>query len=87
MRRFLSYIMLFELLVFSQHTLMAAEVPQELKSRQEQLLSSVDKVRKAVVGVSDGIGVGSGVIVSGDGIVLTASHVVEGRGFRGRRGP
>lgn len=87
MRRFLSYIMLFELLVFSQHTLMAAEVPPELKSRQEQLLSSVDKVRKAVVGVSDGIGVGSGVIVSGDGIVLTASHVVEGRGFRGRRGP
>jgi serine protease Do len=89
MRRFLSYIMLFELLVFSQHTLMAAEVPQELKSRQEQLLSSVDRVRKAVVGVSDGIGVGSGVIISGDGIVLTASHVVEGRGrgFRGRRGP
>jgi len=81
--------LLFVLPVLSQPMLTAAEIPQELKSRQEQLLTSVEKVRSAVVGVSDGIGTGSGVVVSGDGIVLTASHVVEGRsrGGRGRRGP
>jgi serine protease Do len=67
----------------------AVETPAELKSRQEKLSESLQKVRSAVVGVSDGLGVGSGVVVSRDGIVLTASHVVDAprgqRGFRGNR--
>jgi len=63
-----------------------ADVPEPLRARQQQLLSSLDKVRGAVVGVSDGLGVGSGVVVSREGIVLTASHVVDsGRGPRRAR--
>ncbi|MFM7058628.1 MAG: S1C family serine protease [Planctomycetota bacterium] len=66
----------------------ASEVPQPLQDRQQQLFQSVEKVRGCVVGVADGMGVGSGVIVSREGLVLTASHVVENsrRGGR-RRGP
>jgi serine protease Do len=59
-----------------------AEVPAALQERQQQLLQAIEKVQGSVVGVADGMGVGSGVIVSGDGLVLTASHVVE----NGRRG-
>lgn len=62
----------------------AAEVAQNLQQRQAQLSTAVQKVREAVVGVSDGLGVGSGVIVSADGIVLTASHVVTSRNRRSR---
>ena len=62
-----------------QSSAWSAEVPQELKDRQQQLLAAHEKARAAVVGVTDGMGVGSGVIVSSDGYVLTASHVVEGR--------
>lgn len=52
-------------------------VPPALESRQAQLYSAYDKVRDTVVGISDGLGVGSGVLVSEDGLVLTASHVIE----------
>jgi len=63
-----------------------AEIPQALEQRQQQLFKALEKVRGAVVGVSDGMGVGSGVVVSADGIVLTASHVVDsGRGMRRNR--
>lgn len=62
----------------------SADIPDELQQRQSQLTSALKKVREAVVGVSDGLGVGSGVIVSADGIVLTASHVVTSRGRRSR---
>ncbi len=62
----------------------AAAVPDALQQRQIQLSNALKKVRQAVVGVSDGLGVGSGVIVSADGIVLTASHVVTSRGRRSR---
>lgn len=66
--------------------LAVADVPEALQQRQQQLFASLTKVRGAVVGVSDGFGVGSGVVVSRDGIVLTASHVVDsGHGQRGRR--
>ncbi len=60
----------------------AADVSDELQQRQTQLSSALKKVRDAVVGVSDGLGVGSGVIVSSDGIVLTASHVVTSQNRR-----
>ena len=62
----------------------AADVQDELQQRQMQLANALKKVREAVVGVSDGMGVGSGVIVSADGIVLTASHVVTTRNRRSR---
>jgi len=63
-----------------------ADVPEALQQRQQQLFASLAKVQGAIVGVSDGFGVGSGVVVTRDGIVLTASHVVDsGRGQRGRR--
>ena len=70
-------------MTFSQSAT-AADVATDLQQRQAQLSSSVQKVREAVVGVSDGLGVGSGVIVSADGIVLTASHVVTSRNRRSR---
>ncbi len=62
----------------------AGDAADELQQRQVQLSNSLKKVREAVVGVSDGMGVGSGVIVSADGIVLTASHVVTSRNRRSR---
>ena len=65
----------------------AAEVQDELQQRQIQLSDALTKVREAVVGVSDGMGVGSGVIVTADGIVLTASHVVTTRNRRSRNEP
>ncbi len=61
-----------------------ADVPETLKNRQQQLFAALDKVRGAVVGVSDGMGVGSGVVINREGIVLTASHVVTPT--HGRRG-
>jgi serine protease Do len=61
-----------------------ADVRSEVARRQQEISAALDKVKDAVVGVSDGFGVGSGVIVSSDGIVLTASHVVESS-RRGRR--
>ena len=69
----------------SQISLQAADVPEALQQRQQQLLEAIDKVRNCVVAVSDGSGIGSGVIVSGDGLVLTASHVVSGGGRSFRR--
>ena len=56
-----------------------------LEDRQEQLQHILDQVRPAVVSVTDGVGFGTGVVVTEDGIVLTASHVVEShRGPRRR---
>lgn len=64
--------------------LAVADVPEPLQQRQQQLSASLSRVSLAVVGVSDGLGVGSGIVVSRDGIVLTASHVVDS-GRRSRR--
>ena len=55
-----------------------------LNSRQAKLDKALNKVSPALVAVQDGFGAGSGVVVSADGVVLTASHVVDSR--RGRRG-
>ena len=47
----------------------------ELKARQEKILQVVKKAVPATVAIQAGPGMGSGVIVSADGLVLTASHV------------
>ena len=48
----------------------------ELKALQNQVKSIVAKVNPSVVGILLGSGAGSGVIVSEDGLVLTAAHVI-----------
>ena len=50
-----------------------------LTERQTKLDQALKKVTPALVSVQDGFGAGSGVVVSPEGIVLTASHVVEVR--------
>lgn len=50
---------------------------ETLTFRQAALNSALESVTPALVSVQDGFGAGSGVVVSADGIVLTASHVVK----------
>lgn len=50
-----------------------------LTARQQKLDAALKKVNPALVSVQDGFGAGSGVVVSAEGIVLTASHVVDSR--------
>ena len=48
----------------------------ELKRVQTQVTDVVSRVMPACVSISDGVGAGSGVIVSADGLILTAGHVM-----------
>lgn len=48
-----------------------------LTLRQKRLDDALGKVTPALVAVEDRFGAGSGIVVSSDGIVFTASHVVQ----------
>lgn len=52
------------------------ETVGELKALQEKVKQVVDKATPSTVGLLVGMGAGSGVIVSEDGLVLTAAHVI-----------
>lgn len=53
---------------------------ETLQERQQKVSAVVEKARPAVVGIMAGAGAGSGVIVSKDGLVLTAGHVLASGG-------
>lgn len=53
----------------------APESIEELKALQATVKKVVEKTTAATVGVQIGLGAGSGVIVTEDGLVLTAAHV------------
>ncbi len=52
------------------------ETVEELKALQDRVKQVVQKVTPSTVGLLVGMGAGSGVIVSDDGLVLTAAHVI-----------
>lgn len=64
------------------------ESVEDLRALQESVKSVVEKVTPATVAILQPPGAGSGVIVSPDGLILTAAHVIEpprSGGFRGMR--
>ncbi|HET6575605.1 MAG TPA: trypsin-like peptidase domain-containing protein [Fimbriiglobus sp.] len=52
------------------------ETVDELRALQEKVKQVVAKVTPSTVGLLVGMGAGSGVIVSEDGLILTAAHVI-----------
>lgn len=56
----------------------APETLRDLRKLEEALAAALPVARKATVGIDLGGGAGSGVIVSEDGLVLTAAHVSGG---------
>jgi len=59
---------------------------EQLKALQARVTEVVDKCTPSTVAILIGFGAGSGVIVSEDGLVLTAAHVIAGEPKIGRAG-
>ena len=49
----------------------------QLKAMEDHVREVSDRVKEATVNINMGMGQGTGVIVSSDGIILTAAHVIE----------
>lgn len=58
----------------------APETTEDLKGIQQLLTHTLSASRKATVCIDLGEGSGSGVVVSADGLILTAAHVTSGVG-------
>jgi serine protease Do len=84
-RFMLSSRVLLPVFVFASAALVAPLQAESLQERQTRVLTVVGKVSPAVVAISGSspkgmMGSGSGVIVSKDGLVLTAGHVLAATG-------
>ena len=66
-----------------QTTSVAQESVEQLRQVEAKIQKAVSLAMPAVVAVTDGHGFGSGVIVSEDGLVLTAGHVMSSP-FKGK---
>ncbi len=80
-KTFLSLLWIPAVLIFVNGSFLAAtvgaeETLEDLVALEKKIQSSVERVMPAVVAVTDRQGYGSGVIVSSDGLVLTAGHVM-----------
>ena len=53
---------------------------EDLLQIETQIATTLDRTKQAVVSIETSDGAGSGVIVSADGLVLTAAHVIGERG-------
>lgn len=53
-----------------------SDVVRQWRERQQQVIAANGKVMPAVVSITDGESFGSGVVVSKDGLILTAGHVI-----------
>ena len=62
-----------------EKTLFSGEAPQsiaELKAMEQKIAELVEEVKPAIVNIQMGGAQGSGVVVSDDGYILTAAHVI-----------
>ena len=61
----------------ASHSHAQTDTVSQLKEVQQKVAQAVSMTLPACVAISDGIGFGSGVVVSADGLVLTAGHVMS----------